>query len=506
MPLIKNALRVGSITFLSRIFGYIRDVIIASYIETSLINDAFIIAFRLPNLFRTIFGEGAFNSAFVPIFSSLVAKRGEKFAKKFAAKVQTILVCLLIVFSIVIIFFMEKIIYITAPGFTNDPQSLQFITKHAQITFFVSLVAFYGGLLNSKHYYLVFVAVPIIMNIVLIIAVFINNDASTIAITLSYGVLIAGIFEVLWMLYFLHKLDLNIGFGWPNKDQNVKKLFINIGPAILGSGAAQINVWVSTILASFIPGGISYLYYADRIYQIPLALVGISIGTILLPVLSTNFSRRNFRIANIHLNNAIEFSMVLSIPASIAIFIMSADFVKILFEYGEYNSNSTNQTASALSIFGIGIPAYILNKIFCSAFYANQDTKTPVQIAAIALCINLLISYLLLDRLGHLSIALGSIVSAWFNIIVLYKILRHRNYLRPITLALYKIIKSMVCALLMGIILIVINFLIKNQNFLMCVIFKVLMGGISYISAIILTKTYSYKSMKKILMKPNKIN
>lgn len=504
MALVKNAMRVGSITFISRIFGYIRDLVVASFIGTSLINDAFIVAFRLPNLFRTIFGEGAFSSAFVPIFSGLIARKGEKYAKEFAAKVQVGLLFSLFVFCVVMMFFMEDIIYFTAPGFTKVPQNLKFVTGLAQITFphiiFASMVAFYGGMLNSKGYYLAFAAAPIILNIILIVAVISNNDPSMVAITLSYGVLVAGALEVLWMFYFLRKLNLNVGFLWPLKDDNINKLTKNIGPAMIGSGVAQINVWVSTILASFVPGGISYLYYADRVYQLPLALIGVSIGTILLPVLSKNFSRNNLKTANIHQNNAMEFCMFLCIPAAIAICVMAADFVKILFEYGEFNSESTKQTAAALSIFALGIPAYIVNKIFSAAFFANHDTKTPVKIAAIVLLVNLNISYFLLDLLGHLSIALGSVVSAWLNVILLYILLQRKNHIKLLDGVKSRIVKCFCCGLLMGAILLGCYFLLEKQNFFVRVAIQIAVGGIAYISLVIFTKTYSYKTIKNTII------
>ncbi len=505
MFLVKNVVRVGSITFISRIFGYIRDVVVASLLGTSFINDAFIVAFRLPNLFRTIFGEGAFSSAFVPLFSKLIAVKGDEYARDFAAKVQLVLLACLFIFTVVMIIFMRDVIIFTAPGFINTEEKLEFITTLAQITFpyifFVSLVAFYGGMLNTKQFYSAFASAPIILNITLILAVLFNRNSTVIALVLAYGVLLAGVLELLWMLYFAHKKNLIVGLKWPKEDENIYKLFRTLGPGAIGSGVSQINVWVSTILASFVPGGVSYLYYADRIYQLPLALIGVSIGTVLLPVLSKSFGTRNYQAARYQQNNAMEFCMFLSIPAAFAIFFLSQDLVKVLFERGEFNAESTLQTSLALSVFALGVPAYIINKIFSTTFFANHDTKTPVQIASIALVVNIGVSYIFLDDLQHVAIATGSIASAWINIIMLYYILYRKNWYRISEEIYVRIAKFFACAVFMLLTMTVAQKLINETNIYIALVFNVTIGLMSYLTAIVATKTYSIRKIKDAIIR-----
>lgn len=505
MALLKNVVRVGSLTFVSRIFGYLRDVIVASLLGTSFVNDAFIVAFRLPNLFRTVFGEGAFSAAFVPVFSKLIAVKGEEYARDFAAKVQMVLFIALFTFTIIMMIFMRDVILFTAPGFTDSEEKLQFITNLAQITFpyiiFVSLVAFYGGMLNSKHFYSAFASAPIILNITLIFAVEFNRDNEFIAYILAYGVLLAGVLELLWMLYFAYRKELIVGFKWPKEDENINKLFRALGPGALGSGVSQINVWVSTILASFVPGGVSYLYYADRVYQLPLALIGVSIGTVLLPVLSKSFGTKNYSAARSQQNNAMEFCMFLSIPAAFAIFYLSFDLVKVLFERGEFDAESTWQTSLALSVFALGIPAYIINKIFTTTFFANHDTKTPVKIASIALFVNILISYVYLDQLRHIAIATGSIASAWLNIIMLYYILHKKGWYKLASPIYQRIMKFLFCSVFMMAVMFFAEKFIAETNVYLALAFNVIIGLMSYGVAIIATKTYSMKKIKDAIIR-----
>lgn len=419
MKLIKSVFQVGLLTLISRVFGYVRDAVVAFYIGTGILNDAFIVAFRLPNLFRTIFGEGAFNSAFVPIYSKILHKDGKNAATTFASKVQTMLLGLLIILSVLMMIFMEKVIAFTAPGYAQQPEYLEFITRLGRITFpyivFMSLMAFYGGMLNSHGRYFAFASAPILLNVVLIFAITYKHEGELASFMLAYGALLAGVLELLWVLIFAYKDGIGVGFKSPLHDENIKKLFKALTPGILGSGVSQINVWVSTILASFVPGGISYLYYADRIYQLPLALIGTAMSTVLLPVLSKHFGSTDVSMAVQKQNEALEFSMLLAIPSVFAISYLSYDIIHILFERGEFTQASTLKTADALMVFSFGLPAYILVKIFTSPFFANHDTKTPVKIAATALVINISLSIVLLGMIEHVAIAVGSVISAWVN-------------------------------------------------------------------------------------------
>lgn len=503
MSILRNVFTVSGLTLISRVFGYVRDIFMAIFLGAGTLNDAFIIAFRLPNLFRTIFGEGALSSAFVPIFASKVAK-DKQAANEFAGKVTSILTLLLIIFCIVMMIFMPEVISVTAPGYHNYPEIFELAVLLGRITFpyifLISLVALYGGMLNSINKFYAFAAAPIFLNIAMIIALLLQKHFATPAHALSWGVIGGGVLELLWMIYFLKKSGLTFSFGMPAVDDDIKKLLKRMLPSIYGSGIAQINIWVSTIIASYVIGGISYLYFADRIYQLPLALIGTAMGFVLLPALSKAFSEGNSADAIKIQNEAVGFCLYLSIPAMFAIMIMAQDIIHVLFERGNFTANATFQTANALTVFSFGLPAYVLIKVFSSTFFSNGDTKTPVKVATISLIINVIISILLLPVIQHVAIAVGSVVSAWFTIIVFLRTLHKRHWYRVNhDLFFSKVLRLIIASLMMVLVIFGIQTLGYYLGEIFALIFEVIIGVLGYFYFTVMFKVISVERLKKVL-------
>lgn len=502
MSLYKNAFTVGGLTLISRIFGYVRDVLFAAILGASALNDAFIIAFRLPNLFRTIFGEGAFNASFVPLFSALQDKNKSK-AMKFAQTVQTLLLLALILLSTLMIIFMPEFMLLTAPGYYANKEAFDLIVFLGRITFpyiiFVSIMAFYGGILNSLNKYFAFAAAPILLNVVFILAVPFVYLFPTPAHTLSTAAIVAGVAEMLWMMYFAHKEGFLIKLTKPVITDDVKKMFCRMGPGLLGSGVAQINIWVSTIIASYIIGGNSFLYYADRIYQLPLAIIGTAMGTVLLPVLSKSFASGNVKEAIATQNKAIDFCMLLTIPAFMGIAFLAHDIIYILFEHGNFTSDATAKTASALFIFSFGLPAYVLIKVFSSNFFANGDTKTPVYIASISLVINIVVSLVFLPVYQHVAIAFGSVAAAWFNSAALWVIAHNRRKYKMEKEMFIRLMKIIISSLLMVITLFITYSITHYLHEVFALILMITIGAMAYLGSILMFKLVTKQELKKYL-------
>lgn len=503
MSLHKNVITVGGLTFISRIFGYVRDIFFAAILGAGALNDAFIIAFRLPNLFRTIFGEGAFNASFVPLFSHIHQKYGKAAAMKFAQSVQTLLILTLIALCALMIFFMPEFMALTAPGYSEDKEVFDLIVLLGRITFpyiiFVSLMAFYGGILNSFSKFYAFASAPILLNIVFIIFVPLVTFFPSAAHAMSYAALIGGIVELLWMMYFASKMKFLVKLAKPEITDEVKKLIYRMGPGLLGSGVAQINIWISTIIASFIIGGNSFLYYADRIYQLPLAIIGTAMGTVLLPILSKNFSSGNIKEAIATQNKAIDFCMLLTIPATIGIAFLSYDLIHALFEHGNFSADATIKTASALFIFSFGLPAYVLIKVFSSNFFALGDTKTPVKIAFISLLINVAISLAFLPYYQHVAVAFGSVVAAWFNSSALWAIAHQRKNYRMEKALIVKILKIIISSLLMLIVLLMTYDFFVSCNKFFRLFILISFGIVSFGGSAYMFKLITKEQIKKVI-------
>ena len=439
MNLLSSASIFSFFTLISRILGYLRDILIAIFLGTSVFADAFFVAFRLPNTFRRLFAEGTFNAAFIPSYSSLRTEDKKK-GKKFADDVLLLLLLTLIFVVTIVEIFTPYLVYLIAPGFIENDIKFGLAVELTRITFpfllFVSLSSFFSGILNSNNKFAAAAAAPIILNIVLILSLIISHFFKLNFVKqLSYGVTLAGIIQLFFLFYVTLKFynpTLNFKLKISSK---VKFFFKKLLPSVLSSGVTQINILVGTIIASFEAGAVSYLYYADRIYQINLAIAGIAVGTVSLPILSKAFKEKNsIKISNIQ-NKSIELSLLLSIPASLGLVIASEEIINALFGYGSFSSEDVKITSSALKYFGYGLPAFALIKIFSNFFFARNNTKTPFYISLFVVILNAIISISFFDKFGFIIIPIATSISTWVGVISyiyllnLKKSLLLKNYL-----------------------------------------------------------------------------
>ncbi len=457
MNLLSSASIFSFFTLISRILGYIRDILIAFFLGTSIYADAFFVAFRLPNTFRRLFAEGTFNAAFIPSYTAENLKNKKK-GKTFADNVLSILAIILVMIVTVVEIFTPYLVFLIAPGFISDDIKFNIAVEFTRITFpfllFVSLSSFFSGILNSYNKFAAAAAAPIILNIILILSIitsyFLNLD---IAKQLSYGVTIAGIIQLIFLIYFsldFYQPNFKISFKITNK---VKFFFKKLLPSIFSSGVTQINILVGTIIASFQSGAVSYLYYADRVYQINLAIAGIAVGTVSLPVLSKAFKSKNYiKVSNIQ-NKAIQLSLLLSLPASLGLIIASEEIVSGLFGYGSFSLDDVKMTADALMFFGYGIIAFALVKILSNFFFARDNTKTPFYISSFIVFLNIVLSLSLFDKIGFLIIPIATSISTWVGVVIFLYILKDKNYLLLQSELFYNIFKTVISTTIMSLVL-----------------------------------------------------
>ena len=457
MNLIASTSTFGFFTIISRILGYVRDILIAIFLGTGLLADAFFVAFRLPNTFRRLFAEGAFNAAFIPSYAGALAKNKVE-ANNFAKNVFNLLFIILLFFVLVAEIFMPQLIFLIAPGFYQDPDKLKLAIDLSRITFpflfFVCLASFFGAILNSYNKFAVAAAVPIILNILLIGSLFFSQwiNVSNVLI-LSYAVSLAGFLQFIVLLFFVKKnfkpvLSIKIKI-----DEKIKFFFRKLLPSIFSSGVTQINILVGTIIASFQAGAVSYLYYADRVYQINLAVAGIAVGTVMLPELSKNIKNNNFKLATNLQNRALELSLFLSIPAATALVLASNQIITSLFGYGSFNNESVINTAIALTFFAFGVPAFSVLKIFSNFFFARDDTKTPFYLSAASVVLNIIISVSLFSKYGFVIIPIATSISSWANVLMYFYFIKKRNLHIFDSQFIYKFPRIILSVVVMGIVL-----------------------------------------------------
>ncbi len=460
MSMVKNISKVSGLTLVSRVFGFVRDVLMARFLGASLVADCFFVAFKLPNFFRRLFAEGAFNSAFVPIFNGILGKdhNAENKAKAFgfAQEALAILLPVLLVFTALMQIFMPWVMVVLAPGFVSNPEKFNLAVEFTRATFpylmMISLVSLMGGVLNSLHKFAAAAAAPILLNVVLIASLWIFHDSELIAGRwLSRAVSVAGIVQFLWLLYALKKAGVNLRLPRPRLSPRVKELGIVMLPVALGAGAVQLNLLIDIILASFLPeGSLSYLFYADRLTQLPIGVIGVAVGTVLLPTLSRSIALGDVKKAAYDQNRAMESALFFTIPAAVALFVVPLPLISVLFERGAFDSAASANTAMALSAYAVGLPAYVLIKVLTPAFFARKDTKTPVKIAMFALLLNVILNLALMVPFKHVGLAAATAISAWVNVGFLYLYLKKHEYFHMDARLKSKAWRMIVAALVMG--------------------------------------------------------
>jgi len=430
---------VGSFTLLSRIVGFVRDIVLSAVLGSGPIADAFIVAFKLPNFFRRLFAEGAFSAAFVPLFARELQGNGRPAAVTFARQAHACLLLILVPFSLLLIIGMPVAMWLLAPGLVSDPSTFDLTVQFGRITFpylvFISLASLYGGVLNGIDRFAEVAFTPVLLNIALIgtvlgLSPFLPNSGYA----ASIGVAIAGLLQWLWLLFSCSRDGVGMKLVRPRYTDRVRRLVRLATPVAIGGGAQQISVMLDVVWASLLPAGsISALYYADRIAQLPLGVVGIAVGTALLPLLARQLRAGQNDAAMANQNRAIEFGMLFSLPSAIALWILAEPMIRVLFEHGRFGPDDTARTAGALAAYALGLPAFVLVKALTPGFFAREDTRTPLYIAVIAIAANVAMNaaFVYGTSLGQIGIALASSISGWMNAVMLGAVMLHRRQWLP---------------------------------------------------------------------------
>jgi putative peptidoglycan lipid II flippase len=427
--LVRGFLTVGSWTFASRLFGFIRDMMIAAFLGSGPVAEAFLVAFSLPNMFRRFFAEGAFNMAFVPMFSKKLTgeKDGEGSraeAETFASDAFSMLGAALIVFTIIGTIAMPVLVWAMASGFAGDAR-FDMAVDFGRIAFsyilFISLVALLSGVLNSFGSFTEASFVPVLMNIMFIVAMYVASKLGwDMGLTLAWTVPVTGIAQLAFTWFSARHLGFNLTPHWPKMTPDLKRLMIIAGPAVLSGGVVQINLLVGRQVASFTEGAVAWLSYADRLYQLPLGVVAIAIGTVLLPALSRHLRDKDEISARATFSRGMEFALFLTLPAAFALVIIADPLVSVLYGRGAWSADDTYGTAVALAAYGIGLPAFVLHKVLQPLYYAREDSRSPFKFALISMVVNVVFAVALQPVIGFLAAALATTVSGWVMVIQLW--------------------------------------------------------------------------------------
>ena len=443
MKLYRAFATVGGLTLVSRVMGFLRDILFAGLLGAGPIAEAFVVAFRFPNLFRRWFGEGALNAAFVPLFAKRLEGEGPDAARRFAEEAMACLTVLLVVLSALAMVAMPWLMLGLAPGFVENPEKFDLAVTMSRIAFpyllCMSLVALLSGILNSVGKFVESSAVSIVLNLALMAAMGIavllgyGNDRNA-GLVMAWGIFAAGILQLLLLVDGARRNGLMPRLRWPRLTAGVREL-ARVGlPGIVAGGVTQINIVIGGMIASLQPGAVSWLYYADRLYELPLALVGIAIGVVLLPGISRHLRAGDLPAVMDAQNRSLEFALLLTVPAAVALAVIPDAIISVLFERGAFQPSDTRSVAAALAIFALGLPSFVMIKVFSPAFFAREDTRTPMRYAGISLSLNTLGSiglFFLFRHLGlspHLGIAIATAAGGWLNAGLLFAGLKRRGH------------------------------------------------------------------------------
>lgn len=443
MNLYRAFATVGGLTMVSRVLGFARDILIAAVLGTGAVADAFFVAFRFPNLFRRLFGEGAFNSAFVPLFAKRLEGEGPEAARSFAEEALAGLLFLLLLVTALAEIAMPWLMYALAPGFSGTPEKFDLAVLLTRIAFpyllCMSLVALLSGALNALGRFTMAAAAPILLNIVLISALLLAaglglNNTPQSGIVLAWGVAAAGLVQLAALWIAARRAGLYLRFRAPGLSADMKRL-VRLGvPGLVSGGVTQLNIVVGTIIASLQAGAVSYLYYADRLYQLPLGIVGVAIGVVLLPDLARNLRAGDRHSVMDNQNRSLEFALMLTLPAAVVLAVAAEPIIRVLFERGAFKASDTLPTAAALAAFAVGLPSFVLIKVFQPAFFAREDTRTPMRYAVwnmglnVAGSVALFFVFRALGLMPHVGIAIATTLSGWVNAYLLWSALKSRSH------------------------------------------------------------------------------
>lgn len=435
--LLKSTFTVGGMTTISRVFGLIRDVVIARLFGASAEVDAFIVAFRIPNFLRRLFAEGGFSQAFVPVLAEYKEQRDEEAVKALIDQTAATLGAVLFLVTLIGIIAAPILIMVFASGFDEAKHVLA--TDMLRITFpyilFISLTAFAGSIFNTYKQFAVPAFTPVLLNLSLIAcAIFLAPLMETPITALAWGVLLAGIVQLLFQFPFLFRIKLFPSPGFNKDKEGVGRILKLMLPTLFAVSIVQINLLVDTIFASYlVDGSISWLYYSDRLVEFPLGVFGIALATVLLPNLSSEHAKNESKTFSNMMDWALRWVFLISIPAAAGLAVLAIPLLTTLFQYDEFTTHATIMSGKSLLAYAVGLPAFILIKIFASGFFSRQDTKTPVKVGAIAMVSNIILNFLLVGLLQHVGLALATSLSACLQALILFVLLRKQSVYMPVS-------------------------------------------------------------------------
>lgn len=437
MAFVRSVAAIGGFTLLSRLLGFARDVLTAALLGTGVLADAFVVALQLPNLFRRLFAEGAFNAAFVPLFSETLAREGADGARRFAEQALAALAFALVLFCGAMMAAMPLVILILAPGFADEPVRQGLAIELSRLTFpyllLISLATLFAGLLNAVGRFALAAATQILFNLCLIAALLIGERAApSVAHALAWGVTLSGALQLLWVVLAARRAGFDLRLLWPRLTPPIRRMLGLVLPAAIGAGTAQIGVMANLMLASLLPtGAVSYLFYADRLNQLPLGVIGVAVGTALLPAMSRAIADGRPDRAEAQQNRAIELALLIALPSAAALIALAEPIIRTLFERGAFDARATAATARALAAYAVGLVPFVVMRALVAGFHARQDTTTPVRVAILSTALGLAAGVLLMPSLAHVGLALGVSIGAWTQALLLALQLRRRGHWRP---------------------------------------------------------------------------
>ncbi|MFQ6696215.1 MAG: murein biosynthesis integral membrane protein MurJ [Alphaproteobacteria bacterium] len=427
MKLGKNIFGVGAMTGISRIFGFVRDMLIARFLGAGRMSDIFFAAFKLPNLFRDLLGEGALSAIFIPMYTDM--KKDEGFAKNVFSWLMVILLGITIVFEI----FMPLVIWALAPGFSEDPEKMQLTVIVARIMFFYVIficgAAFLSAVLNAHSRFILAAFMPVLLNIMLICAlagsIWYGNQY--IIYVMAGTVVLSGIIQFLTLWKRIRSKHFGLRLIVPHWNSQIKNMFKRFGVSLVGSGFYQITIIVGTLVASWQSGAVSWLYYSDRMVQLPFAMIGLAVGTVLISSISKALTDKNMRSVYLQQNSSMRRSMMLIMPCVVGLFVLAEPIIRILFQHGAWTAESTNAVALAIKIQCLVLPAMLISQIYSKTLYASQDVNTPVRTSVISLGVATVIYLALFPVVGYLSIPVGVVISGYVKNYLLGRVCRKRQ-------------------------------------------------------------------------------
>lgn len=450
--MLKKLLNVGGFTLLSRVTGFARDVIMAAVMGVGPVSDAFVVAFKLPNHFRAIFGEGAFNVAFVPAFSRAHETEGEEAARRFADGLWTSMVLIQALLLAAAWIFMPQLVALLAPGFPDDPAKYELAVTLTRITFpylfFITLVTLVSGELNAVDRFSAAAAAPILLNVAMVVTLALAFLFPTAGHAAAWGVTISGVAQLALVVTAAWRAGLAPRWRRPRWDADMSRFFKALGPAVIGSAGVQIAMFADTIVASLLPtGAVSSIYYADRLYQLPVGVVGIAAGTVLLPEMSRRLAVEDTAGAHGAQNRAMALTLLLAAPFAVAFLVVPTLVMEGLFGRGAFSLADAQASGAVLAAYSVGLPAIVLIRSAVASFYARQDTRTPLYASLTAVAINVALKIALAGDMGAPGLALATAIGAWINFLLLVA-LAHRRVWMEASPAFLKTIAVIIAAAL----------------------------------------------------------